>query len=157
MSVAVGTRRQRGVWSIAYAHWLCYGVLVAALIAVYTTILVHGVFLGVDFACFRAASIVLAHGGNPYDFVQLWRVENALYNLPHHLRPGTAAYYALDRYYNPPLFATLLAPLARLPYAAGYALYAAIARALAALGAWLVVQSLGWARDSPAAIALTLV
>ena len=62
MSTAVGERRQRLIWSITYAHWLCYGVLVAVLISVYATILVHGTFPGVDFACFRAASIVLAHG-----------------------------------------------------------------------------------------------
>ena len=28
MSAAVGVRRQRFIWSITYAHWLCYGVLV---------------------------------------------------------------------------------------------------------------------------------
>ena len=157
MSTAVGARRQRVIWSITYAHWLCYGGLVAVLICAYMTILVHGAFLGVDFACFRAASIVLAQGGNPYDFGQLWHAENALYNLPHHVRPGTPAYYALNRYYNPPLFATLLWPLARLPYAVGYGIYATIAGALAALGAWFVVQSLGWTRHRQAAIALTLV
>src|SRR5438105_1764178 len=157
MSIAVGARRQRLFGSITYAHWLCYGVLVAVLIAAYATMLSHGAFPGVDFACFRAASLVLAHGGNPYDFAQLWRVENALYNLPHHVRPGTAAYYALDRYYNPPLFATLLSPLARLPYAVGYGIYAAVAGALAALGSWLVVPSLGWTRHRQAAMALTLV
>src|SRR5579875_3770175 len=117
-------------------YWLGYAASVALVLAYYLIVFIRGAGTGVDFACFRAASLLFAHGGNPYDFAQLWHLENALYNAPLHLRPGSPAYYRLDRYYNPPLFATALTPLARLPFATGYPIYAAIVACLALAGVW---------------------
>jgi hypothetical protein len=138
-------------------QWLGYCALVAVMVTYYLTVLLHGAGTGVDFACFRAATIMFAHGGNPYDLAQLWRVENALYNAPLHLHPGSAAYYDLDRYYNPPLFATALTPFARLPLTVGYAIYAAITLGLAIVGAWLTLLALGWTRRRGIAIAIVIV
>jgi hypothetical protein len=137
--------------------WLAYATLLAALIACYLTLLTWGRNTGVDFACFRAAAVVAMHGGNPYDFTQLWRAENALYNLPHHLVPGEPSYYYLDRYYNPPLFATLLRPLTPLNFELGFAIYGAAVIGLAAAGSWLLLESLGWTRYRLVAVALSLV
>ena len=137
--------------------WLAYAALLATLIACYLTLLAWGHNIGVDFAYFRAAAVVATHGGNPYDFKQLWQAENALYNLPRHLQPGDPSYYYLDRYYNPPLFATLLRPLASLSFELGFAIYGAAVIGLAAAGSWLLVQSLGWTRYRRAAVTLTLV
>ena len=38
--------------------------------------------MGVNFACFGAASLLPAHGGNSYDVNQLWQQENLPYNVP---------------------------------------------------------------------------
>lgn len=138
-------------------HWLGYRALVAVMVTYYLTIFLHGAGTGVDFACFRAAAILFAHGGNPYDFAQLWQVENALYNAPLHLHPGLPAYYDLDRYYNPPLFATALTPFTRLPLTLGYAIYAAITLGLAIVGAWLTLLALGWTQRRGIALAIVVV
>ena len=138
-------------------HWLGYCALVAVMVTYYLTVFLHGVGAGVDFACFRAASLLLAHGGNPYDLAQLGRAENALYNAPLHLHPGSPAYYDLDRYYNPPLFASVLTPLTRLPLTAGYAIYATMTLGLAVAGAWLTLLALGWTRRRGVAIAIVVV
>lgn len=143
--------------SVIRVQWLGYCALVAVMVTYYLAVFLHGAGAGVDFACFRAASLVMAHGGNPYDFAQLWHVEDSLYNGPTHLRPGSPTYYGLDRYYNPPIFATALTPLARLPFVEGYAIYATIALTLAAAGAWLVLLALGWTRRRLPAVVLTLV
>jgi hypothetical protein len=38
--------------------------------------------MGVDLACFGAASLLPAHGGNAYDVNQLWQQENLPYSVP---------------------------------------------------------------------------
>ncbi len=149
--------RGRATLSIGRLSWLAYTAVVAVLLACYASIFRGGIGGGVDFACFRAAAVVLSHGGNPYDFGQLWRVENALYNVPQHLHPGAPAYYYLDRYYNPPLFATLLTPLTHLPLAAGNAIYGACVTVFVAAGAWFMLAALGWTRRRALAIGLVLV
>ncbi len=130
---------------------LGFASVVALMLAIYVVIVTRTTFLGADFACFRAATILLAHGGNPYDLAQMWRMENALYN-----HPG-APHYSLDRYYNPPLFNAALAPLSGLPLAQGFAVYSVFVVACAALGVWLLVRALGWTTQRPVAVALVLV
>ena len=130
---------------------LGFALVVALMLAIYVVIVTRTTFLGADFACFRAATILLAHGGNPYDLAQMWRMENALYN-----HPGTP-HYALDRYYNPPLFNAALVPLAGLPLAQGFAIYSVFVVACAALGVWLLVRALGWTTQRVMAVALVLV
>jgi hypothetical protein len=149
--------QRRAALSIGRLWWLAYAVVVAVLLACYASIFRGGIGGGVDFACFRAAAVVFSHGGNPYDFGQLWRVENALYNVPGHLQPGAPAYYYLDRYYNPPLFATLLTPLTHLSLAMGDAIYSAFVTVFAAAGAWFMLAALGWTRRRVLAIGIVLV
>lgn len=146
----------RRPFSALSVPWIGYAVVLAALIAYYALVFAWGTGLGVDFACFRAAALVITHGGNPYDFGQLWRMENALYNVPAHLHPGAPAYYYLDRYYNPPLFATAMAPLARLPFAQGYALYSAGVALCAVAGTVFTLLALGWTRRRLLAVAIML-
>ncbi len=157
ISIARGQRLTSIATLARRLHWLGYCALVAVMVTYYLTVFLHGVGTGVDFACFRAAAILFAHGGNPYDLTQLWRAENALYNAPLHVHPGSPAYYDLDRYYNPPLFATALTPFARLPLTVGYAIYAAITLGLAIVGAWLTLLALGWTRRRGIAIAIVVV
>lgn len=156
-SASASQSRLRGV-SISAARpiRLAYSALAALLIAVYISVLARGLNVGVDYACFRAASLLLAQGGNPYDYGQLFRVENALYNLPHRLQPGTLGFYRLDEYRNPTLFATLLTPLARLPLETGFLLYTAGVIALALAAAWLTLRTLSWTRRRGEVIAVTL-
>jgi len=137
--------------------WLGYAALVAGLIALYITAAMRGVGMGVDFACFRAASLLLAHGGNPYDVNQLWQQENLLYNVPHHLTPADVGYYPFDEYRNPPLFALLLTPLARLPFTAGYVIFTLAVVALAVVGSWLTLRALGWTERRVLATGIVLI
>ena len=46
------------------------------------TVTMRGIGMGIDFACFRAASLLLAHGDNPYDVNQPWQQENLPYSVP---------------------------------------------------------------------------
>src|SRR5690348_17238907 len=121
MSTDVDVKGRRTGLAVASGHmlWLAYAALLGVLVACYLALFASGHGAGVDFACVRAASVVAAHGGNPYDFAQLWRVEDAFYNGPHHFVRGDPSSYYLDRYYNPPLFATALRPLIGLPFAVG--------------------------------------
>lgn len=150
-------RLGRAALAGARLHRLAYSALAALLIAVYISVLARGFGLGVDYACFRAASLLLAHGGNPFDYGQLFQMENALYNVPHHLHPGSLGYYRLDEYRNPTLFATLLTPLALLAFLPGLLLYSAGVIALAVAAVWLTLRALGWTRWRGEVIAITLV
>jgi len=117
--------------------------------------MVHwGAGLGFDYEAFRSAALVLAHGGNLYDPGQIWHMENALYNQPAHLGPGDMRYHHLGLYYNPPLFAAILMPLARLPHLWGYGLYSMGVLACAMLGTWLTLAALDWPYSRTAAIAV---
>lgn len=136
---------------------LAYGALVALLIAVYASVVAKGRGMGVDYACFRAASLLLARGGNPFDYGQLFQMENRLYNLPLHLHPGALDYYYLDEFRNPILFATLLTPLARLPLQPGFLLYTLGVVTLAVAGVWLTLCAFDWTHRRGEAIAITLV
>jgi len=147
----------RGSTPMARLLRLGYVVLVAGLLVLYVTMLSWNIRIGYDFSCFRAASILLAHGGNPYDAAQLWRQENLLYNLPSHLRGGTLGYYAFDPYNNPLLFAWVLTPLAALPYTEGYAIYTVAVVGCAVAGAWLSLLALGWTRHRTVAISIALI
>lgn len=137
-------------------HWFAYVALLVMLCTIYTVMVKWGAGLGFDFADFRAAAVVLAHGGNPYDRAQLWRVEDALYNRPLHLQTLDFRYYHFDPYHNPPLFAALLTPLTHLPYLWSYALYSLVVVALGVLGAWLTLVALDWTRARWLAIGLAL-
>ena len=137
-------------------QWLAYAGLIAVLASLYLTMYSWGVSVGYDFGCFRAAALLLANGGDPYNAAQLWHEENALYNLPGHLRAATAGYYSPNLYYNPLLFATLLTPLARLPFMQGYALYIALLVACAVAGAWLTLRALGWTRLRVPAVVIAI-
>src|SRR5437763_958056 len=121
------------------------------------TVAMRGMGRGVDFACFGAPSLLPAHGGHLYAVNQLWQQENLLYNLPHHLTPVDAGYYPFDEYRNPPLFALLLTPLARLPFTAGYAIFTLAVVALAVVGSWLTLRALGWTERRVLAIGIVLV
>jgi len=156
MLIAQSVRQTRSYVVLAHLHWLSYAVLVAFMVASYVTVFLHGPGMGVDFACFRAAAVIFVHGGNPYDFAQLWRVENALYNAPLHLRPGAPEYYGFDRYYNPPLFAAALIPLIHMPLTQGYAVYACIVAGLAVAGTWLTLLAAGWTRRRLPVVVMTL-
>src|SRR2546430_12755103 len=155
ISTAPGVRL--GALSGGGVVWLGYDALVAGLIALYITAAMRGVGMGVDFACFRAASLLLAHGGNPYDVNQLWQQENLLYNVPHHLAPVDVGYYPFDEYRNPPLFALLLTPLARLPFTAGYVIFTLAVVALAVVGSWLTLRALGWTERRVLATSIVLI
>jgi len=160
MSTRQGAPARRGsvVLPLARLLWYAYVALVVVLVAYYAVVLTRGAGTGVDFACFRSAAILFAHGGNPYDAARLWHTQDALYNAPRHLRPGMRDYYYLDRYYNPPLFHAALVPLARLPFAGGYAIYTALVVILAVVGAWLTLRALGWrGRATVAATGILLV
>jgi len=158
LSTDARTTRAHPLCAFMRMQWLGYCALVALLIVVYITIAARGVWLGVDYADFRAASLVLMHGGNPYDTAQLWRQENALYNTLPRLHPGDAGYYPLDVYRNPALFAIILIPLARLSFAQGFLIYSVLVVALTIAGVWLTLQALDWTRGRLApAIAITLV
>lgn len=154
--IAVRLPAARPFPMLVRVQWLGYCALVAVMVTYYLTVLLHGAGTGVDFACFRAAAILFTHGGNPYDAMQLWRTENALYNVPGHLQPGSPTYYYLDRYYNPPFFHALLVPLARLSFAQGYAIYSALVVALAVIGTWLTLHALGWTRRRAPVVVIVL-
>lgn len=146
LSPAIAGRR---VMAMPRWAWWSYAFLVAVLIATYI-VLGPLPYVGVDYACFRSAALLIMHGGNPYDLHQLWTMQNMLYNLPGHVAKGTAQYYDLDRFYNPPLFLLPIMALTRLPYATGFVLYSAAVIALAMAGTWLVLRALGWtARTTP--------
>lgn len=134
----------------AFLRRLGFAATIALILAIYALIVMRTSFLGADFACWRAAAMLLAHGGNPYDPTQMWRLENTLYN-----HPG-APHYGLDRYYNPPLFATMLVPLVGLPFAQGYAVYSVFVVACAVAGIWLLARALGWTRHRVLGVALVL-
>lgn len=140
-------------------HWLGFAMLAAILATLYLTLLSmgHGLGVGADYADFRAASLLLAHGGNPYDMEQLWKQENALYNVPWHLHPGDSGYYFVDEYRNPTLFAVILTPLARLSFERGFPVYTVGFIAAAIVGAWLLLRAFGWTRWRWLAIGIALI
>lgn len=159
ISVVRGARPANRAPFISRAHWLGYAVLVTALVVFYLTLwsMRQTLGIGVDYADFRAASIVLAHGGNPFDMAQLWRQENTLYNVPLHLHPSDAGYYQVDEYRNPTLFAVLLTPLARLPFMQGFFIYSVGVILLTIAGVWLTLRALGWTRWRVPAVGIALV
>lgn len=137
-------------------HWLAYATLLVILCTIYVVMVRWGAGLGFDFADFRAAAVVLAHGGNPYDRLQLWPVEDALYNRPLHLQPLDFRYYHFDPYHNLPLYAAILTPFAQIPYLWSYALYSLVVMALGVLGAWFTLVALDWTRARWLAIGIAL-
>jgi len=139
---------------------LGYTVVVAALVTIYATALTMArtLGIGVDYACFRAAARVLSQGHNPYSYSDLWTMENILYNAARHMPSGSGvSSYRPNLYYNPPLFAWALQPLAGLSFWLGYACYAIATILLAGVAAWLTLKAFGWTRYIPVAVGVALV
>lgn len=108
-------------------------VFAAALFTLYITLFRMLPGWGYDFSSFRGASIVLAHGGIPYHRADLLGIEQQ------ELSVGIA----YNPYYNPPLFATLLWPLTRLPFVVSYIVYTLLVVLSGIAGSLLTLRVLG--------------
>lgn len=107
---------------------------------------------GSDFQVFYAGAVADRHGVNPFDWPNLWRVEQQVYNGG----VGHGTPFAFAPYADPPPFALLLRPLTAISEAAAYRLWATVILLCGALGAYLAVPS--WpARPRILAAALTAI
>lgn len=92
---------------------------------------------GQDFRSFYAAGrLWLIEGRDPYDFVLLAPLLETL--------TGRAGNFA---FYSPPWFATLVAPLALLPFQAARLVWLVLNVAAWTLTLWLLYRALDWPRD----------
>ncbi len=117
---------------------LVTATLAAALLTLYITLFRILPGWGYDFASFRGASIVLAHGGIPYRPSVLFATE----------RQELSAGIAYNSYNNPPLFATVLWPLTQVPFVASYLIYTALVMAAGIAGMVLTLRVLDIDRTS---------
>jgi len=115
-----------------------------AMVLAYIRQLLSSPTVGQDFRAFFAAAVVLAHGGDPYNWASLGQVEDALYNAPGGIVPGDPAYYDFLPYPEGPWLAFALLPLAGWRWPPAYVLYAAVMGVMLAAGAWLLLDRLGW-------------
>ncbi len=101
---------------------------------------------GQDFKAFFAAAVVLAEGGDPYDWQALGRKEDALYNAPGHLAPGDPAYYDFMPLPEGPWLPIAMLPATHWGWPAAYAVFSLVMAATIAAGTWMVLTRLGWNR-----------
>jgi glycosyl transferase family 87 len=101
---------------------------------------------GQDFRAFFAAGTVVAHRGDPYNWPTLAAAEYQLYDAPHRLVPGDAAYYEFLAYPEGPWLAFALAPITSLPWPVAYALFAALLGLIVLAASFATFSLIGWPR-----------
>lgn len=93
-----------------------------------------------DFRVFYAAATLLARGRSPYSAGALRATEQVVWHYGH-LQAN------LDLYAYLPVTASLLEPLAKLPFWVAYTLYTVVGLGVAGLVISLVARDLGWRHD----------
>jgi hypothetical protein len=102
--------------------------------------------VGQDFRAFFAAATVVAHHGDPYNWPTLAATEYQLYDAPHGLKGGDAAYYEFLAYPEGPWLAFALAPITSLPWLVAYALFAVLLGLILLAASFGTFTLLGWPR-----------
>jgi hypothetical protein len=102
--------------------------------------------VGQDFRAFFAAATVVAHHGDPYNWPSLAATEYQLYDAPHGLKGGDAAYYEFLAYPEGPWLAFALAPITSLPWPVAYALFAVLLGLILLAASFGTFTLLGWPR-----------
>ncbi len=110
------------------------GLIVAAFVTWDGRRTMFGVPLGVDYSCFHAAGLLLDRGQAErlYDLDLQDKVHRELH-------PATLSFERMP-FVNPPFFALLFWPLAKLPYSVAYGVWLALTVALFAGGWWLSLR-----------------
>jgi hypothetical protein len=117
-------------------RWLT--ALVVAWAVVYLVQYVPARGNGSDFQVFYAGAYADAHGSDPFNWPQLWRVEQLLYNGGLGRHNG----FVFAPYGDPPPFALVLRPLTLVGESDAYRIWAMLLLACGAAGAFLCLQ--GW-------------
>jgi hypothetical protein len=92
-----------------------------------------------DWRVFMAASLVIAHGGNPYNPAVMHVAEQIVDHYPH-VQPS------LDDFTDLPIVGLFLRLFGWLPFWWGYAAFTAVGLATAAVALWTWLGQLGWPR-----------
>ena len=124
--------------------------LIAVWLVVYLVTYVPAGGNGSDFQVFYAGAYADARGVDPFNWNALWRVEQTLFYGG--IGRVSAAHFA--PYGDAPPFALLLRPVAALPFADAYRLWALLLLASSALGVYLYLER--WPHRARLAAALTV-
>lgn len=127
-------------------------LLLVCSIGVDLALLPHDAGLGRDFSAFYAGALALRRGLDPYSVAVITTIEAHLRTIgdPHQ----TVAY---NGYVNPPLFAWMLGPLARLPQPVAYVIWLGVLIAALGLSIPLVTRAYGGTRRLTAALLVFMV
>ena len=90
-----------------------------------------------DWRVFYAASVVVQHGGNPYDSATIHAAEQTAQHYAH-VQPS------LDDFTDLPVTALVLRAVTWLPYWWSYAVFTALGAAIAAAVLWVWMREAGW-------------